>query len=414
MTTTSTRSHRELLEAAMHSPEGRADPYPFLQELVDRDEQCVLDDGRSFVYGYRAATVTLRSPDFMKHGEHASSTPSGLTPDQLATLRRERPDAPGMLSSIDDPEHARLRRLVSLAFTPRVIEPYLPLIRDTLDELLDTLERHEPIDLVATLNSQIPSQVVGQLIGLPLPDRDMFARLAARQSLGRDPDASFDDHLTGARARRQMYEYVADLIAAEGADPGDTPVGRLISLEQQSEKISGPELVSLVATVYSAGFGTTVRMLGNGLVALLRHPDQARFLREHPDLARQATDEILRYDTPVATVAYFAGEGATVGDEALEPGSLCTVILGAANHDPRMFDEPGIFDVTRPREEAPLSFGFGTHFCIGSALAKLEGDVVFGEMVRRFPRMELAAEPTRQVSFRTRAFTEIPVILEPT
>ena len=125
------RSHRDHLDMAMHSAQGRRDPYPFFGELLARDEGCVLDDGRSFVYGYRQCTAVLRSPTFLKHGEHASSVPSGVTAEQAEILRRERPDAPGMLSSIDDPAHSRLRRLVSLAFTPRRLEPYVSLISKT-------------------------------------------------------------------------------------------------------------------------------------------------------------------------------------------------------------------------------------------------------------------------------------------
>ncbi len=120
----------------MHPAEGRHDPYPFLADLLARDQSCVLDDGRSFVYGYRQCTAVLRSPDFLKHGEHASSVPSGITAQQAEILRRERPDSPGRLSSIDDPAHSRLRRLVSLVFTPRRLEPYVSLISRTLDEVL--------------------------------------------------------------------------------------------------------------------------------------------------------------------------------------------------------------------------------------------------------------------------------------
>ncbi len=405
-------THRDLLEGAMHSAEGRHDPYPFLADMLARDQSCVLDDGRSFVYGYRQCTAVLRSPDFLKHGEHASSVPSGITAQQAEMLRRERPDSPGMLSSIDDPAHSRLRRLVSLVFTPRRLEPYVSLISRTLDEVLAGLDPAEPIDLVSTVNSQIPSQVVGELIGLPLPDRAHFARLAGLQSLGRDPDASFADHLTAVRARREMYEYVEGLIDAERSGSADTPVGRLVR-QQQDGEISRAELVSLVATVYSAGFGTTVRMLGNGMVALLRHPDQAAWLRQNPHLARQVTDELLRYDTPVMTVAYYAGDQAVLEDRPLKPSSLCTVVLGAANHDPRVFEDPDGLDVTRPRGDSPLSFGYGAHYCIGASLARLEGDVVHSEMVRRYPRMELAGEPVRQNTFRARAFSEIPVVLEP-
>ena len=411
--TVAASSHDELLDAAMYSAAGRRDPYVFLHELVGRNAFYVRDDGRSFVFGYRECVAALRSKSFLKHGEHASSTSSTFTPEQENTLGCERPDAAGMLSSIDDPDHVRLRRLVSLVFTPKEIGQYVELITATLDEQLALLERHEPVDLVTTLHSQIPSQVVGHLIGLPLPDRDLFARLAALQSLGRDPDATFEVQLIAVRARREMYEYVADLIENERSDPGDTPVGRLIRLEQHGEQISHSELISLVATVYSAGYGTTVRMLGNGAVALLSNPNQASFLRSNPEHTRRVTDELLRYDTPVMTVGYFADDSATIGDTRLEPGSLCTIIIGAANHDPRAFEAPDMLDVTLQRSESPLSFGFGIHYCLGQALARLEGDIVFSEMTRRFPKMVLAEEPERQDTFRARAFTRIPVVLEP-
>jgi cytochrome P450 len=404
----------DLLDSAMYSIEGRRDPYPFLSDLVSREPFHVLGDGRSFVFGYHECLEALRSRSLLKHGEHVSSTSPSFTQEQLETLRRERPDGAGMLSSIDDPDHARLRRLVTIAFSPKEIDKYAKLIADTLDEQLALLDRREPIDLVSTLHSKIPSQVVGHLIGLPLPDRDHFARLASLQSVGRNPEASFDEQLVAVRARREMYEYVADLIESERSNPGDTPVGRLIRLEQGGEEISRSELISLVATVYSAGFGTTVRMLGNGTVALLRSPRNADYLRSNPERARQVTDELLRYDTPVMTVAYFADENAAVGGQQLEPGSLCTIMLGAANRDPTVFDAPDVLNVEVERKFGPLSFGFGSHYCLGHALARLEGDIVFTEMVSRFPRMALAEEPTRQDTFRARAFTRIPVVLEPT
>jgi cytochrome P450 len=165
--------------------------------------------------------------------------------------------------------------------------------------------------------------------------------------------------------------------------------------------------------MYSAGFGTTVRMLSNGLVLLMQHPDQADALRADPSLARQTTEEVLRYDGPVMDVGYIAGDDAQVEDTPIEPGTHTTIIIGAANYDPRLFDDPGVFDVTRKRATVPLSFGYGIHYCLGVSLSRLEGDVVFPEIVRRFPRMQLAEEPERHLSFRSRAWKQVNAVLEP-
>ena len=403
----------ELLEAAMHSPEGLENPYPFLEHLVADGESHVADDGHSYVYSYAASAATLRSPAFFKGGEHISSTSTSFTAEQIEVLRRERPSDPGMLTSIDDPDHARLRRLVSVFFTPKGVDRLRRTTEEVFDRVVEGFERHQPVDLVSTLFTELPSEVVGSLIGLPLSERASFAALAAVSSRGRDPDNTFDDHLDAVRAQRAMHAIIEAMIAEERGDPRDTMVGGLIRMEAEGETISDDEVVSLTTMMHSAGFGTTRRLLGNGLVALLRHPDQARSLRDDPSIARQATDEVLRYDGSVMTVAYLAADGAHVNGTALEPGSLCTIILGAANHDPRVAEAPAIFDVTRQRGTTPLSFGHGGHFCLGAALARMETDVVLGSLLRRFPNMELAEEPQRVPSFRSRSFREVSVILEP-
>jgi cytochrome P450 len=210
-----------------------------------------------------------------------------------------------------------------------------------------------------------------------------------------------------------MFDLLAELIDTERARPTDTPLGRLVKLEKEGEKISTAELVSLVGLMYMAGFGTTMRTLGNAVVAFIRNPDQAAALRADPSRTRAATEEILRYDPPVMTVGYFVGDGAVAGDRPLAPGTQCTVVLGASNQDPTVFDRPAAFDITAARTDPPLSFGYGTHFCLGSNLTKLEVDVVVSELVRRFPRMELAEKPQRKPSFRSREFVRVPVVLEP-
>jgi cytochrome P450 len=407
------RSPSDLLDEAMHSSEGQRDPYPLLQCLVDEQEYYISAEGNSYVFSYGLSQATLRSPDLYKGGEHVSSASMSFTRDQREVLSREEPDSSGMLTSIDDPDHARLRRLVSLFFTPKAIDKLRVYTEEVLDRMLADLPHDEPVDLLATLFTELPSEVVGSLIGLPLSDRAPFAALAAVSSVGRDPEASFDDRLKAARARRDMQDIIEAMIAEERRDPADTLVGGLIRLGTEGERISDAEVVSLTALLHSAGFGTTKRALGNGLVALLRHPEQAKRVRADESITRQATDEVLRYDPSVTTVAYWVGEGAHLRDAPLEPGSLCTVVIGAANRDRRVFEDPEAFDITIARSSAPLAFGYGAHYCLGAALARMEMDVVLGSLVRRFPRMELAEDPERTASFRSRTFKNVEVVLEP-
>jgi cytochrome P450 len=404
---------QDLVNAAMRTPAGLLDPYQFLAPLVAQGEWHTDGDGHTYVYGYKQCQTMLRSPELLKGGIHTSSVPLHLTDEQRAIIRAGSPPDPGMLSSIDDPDHGRLRRLVSLSFTPKAVDQYHDVAAKALDEALDAVDHHAPIDIAQTICLGIPVQVIGELIGVPLPDRAEFGRISPIAAAGRDPASDFETHMRALDARREQFAYIARMIEQERPNPQDTPLGRLIRLQQEGEKISGEELVSLVSLMYSAGFGTTVRMLTNGLVLLMRHPEQAAALREHPEWARQATDEILRFDNSVSDVRYVAGDNAEIDGHRIEPGSNVTMILAAANFDPRIFESPTTFDITTKRSSLPLSFGFGLHYCLGVALSKLEGDVVFAEMVRRFPNMRLAEEPQRKASYRNREFNAAMVILEP-
>lgn len=407
------RGPHDLLDLAMHTQGGIRDPYPLLRRLVAGGEWHQGPDGQAYVYGYRLCQATLRSQGLHKGGVHVSSIPWQLSQEQRDQIAAELPPDPGMLSSLDDPDHARLRRLVTISFTPKAVGQYRETVLRALDQALAGIDPHEPVDLLGSVCLSVPIQVIGELIGVPLPDRDYFARISAVAALGRDGANDFETHLRAARARTEQFAYIADMIDRERPHPGDTPLGRLIRLQQEGEKVSQEELVSLVSLMYSSGFGTTVSMLGNGLVLFMNHRDQAEILRNDPGLARQATDEVLRCDGSVTKVSYQSTGDAEVAGTRLEQGSLCTMIIGAANYDPRVWDDPAVFDIARPRAVAPLSFGLGGHYCLGVALSKLEADVVFGEMVRRFPRMELAEAPERHESFHVRRWKSVLTVLEP-
>lgn len=412
----STGSERDdLLAAAVRAGEAQQDPFGYLDRLVAEGTSHIAANGDAYVYGYLLSKQQLRSSALYKGGRHISSLSPSFTPGQLAEIDRKAPPDPGMLTSLDDPDHARLRRIVSRAFAPDAVEQYRAVTLQALESVLAELPRHEPVDLVSGLCDHIPSQVIGHLIGVPLPDRGAFMRMSKGQAVGRDPRSDYPTQLRAAEIRTDMFAYVAGLIDAQRSEPDEsTPLGRLVSLERAGEQVTREEMVSLAALMYSAGFGTTVRLLGNGLVLMMRHPDQAELLRQDPGLARAATDECVRVDPPVMDVAYLAGEGAEVDGVPVEQGRRVSIVLGAANRDPRVFEAPSVFDITAPRgKNLPLSFGFGTHYCLGVSLAKLESDVVLSEMVRRFPGMQLVSEPESFPSFRQREFFSIDVVLEP-
>jgi cytochrome P450 len=403
-----------LHQAAEAAALGGGDPGPALADLVAKADFHVAPTGECYVYGYELCREMLRTPLLYKGGQHVSSVPAHLSQEQRQVLAAAAPPDPGMLTSLDDPDHARLRRFVSRAFAPNSVRHYRASTRQAMERALSRLRRDEPVDLVAGLCEQVPSQVIGELIGVPLPDRDRFLAMAKIQAVGRNPGATFEEHLAALRARTQMFEYVAAMIERERAHPDpSTPLGTLIVLEREEGRITTEELISLVALMYSAGFGTTQRLLGNALVLLMQHPDQAAALRADPALARQATEECGRVGAPVMDVGYWVGPGTTVGGQQLEAGKRCTMVLGAANRDPYAFDDPLVFDIGRTRRNLPLSFGSGIHYCLGVALTKVEVDVVLPEMMTRFPRMALVEEPELARSFRSREHVRIPVVLEP-
>jgi cytochrome P450 len=406
---------QELLDAAIRSSEGRGDPYVFLRELVDHGDSFIDADQRAWAFGYELASSILRSPMMAKRGIHGAQSFPRFTPEQEEQLKSERPADLGFLPSLDPPDHTRLRRLVNLAYTPKATDALAPVMREVLEDLIAAVDPHDEIDLIQSFAEPFPAQVIGHLIGLPLSSRDAFAALARESAPAFDSAAPFEVVLAGLRARRRSLEYMSDLLEDRRRSPlGEDLVSALVSLQETGELIRDEaELVSLVTTMYGAGFQTTMHMLTNGIVLFLRNPEQADALRSNPSLATQATNEVLRVDTPIMNAGYITAERTQIGDLVLEEAQHVTVMLGTANHDRRVFDNPGRFDVTQKRRRQPLSFGSGQHHCLGASLARMEGEVFFATLLTRFPRMRLVGEPTRLDSFRMRGYEAARVVLEP-
>jgi cytochrome P450 len=413
MTETTTAPAVELLRAAMFTSTGRGDPYPLLEQLHGHGDHTLMPEGYVAVWGYEASNALMHSPAYGRVPPDPTLRAvfkHDLTPEQALQLgQADTVELGKWLQLVDPPEHTRLRSLVGRAFTPKRVAAARPLIERTVRRLLDDIVPGEATDFVSRLAYPLPTQVVGELVGLPIDERAWFAATVSTQSPDRDPHATFDDLLAAARGRHELARYISGLIDERRRSPVDDLATALIQAQEAGDQLSEPELVAMVLMLYMAGFSTTAHMVTNGVHALLRHPDQLARLRADPALVRPAIEEILRYDSMVITVDYCAKDDNDLLGDRVARNTPVHVFLGAANRDPRVFANPSSFVVDRPGPPH-LSFGSGVHFCLGAALARLEAEVFLHALVNRFAVIELADdEPRRRDSFNYREFESLMV-----
>jgi cytochrome P450 len=404
-----------LLRYALLTDEGRKDPYASLAALHSQGSAAAVSLGFLAVWGYDAVEQVLRLPaQWKSHPDYEFSTPYlPLDAGQVAQLKAASGDLPPWLVFSNPPYHTRLRRLVSRAFTPRRMEAMRDSIAAEADRLLDAMDPTSPADIVAGLTSPLPQQAIGDILGLSVADAESFVRHARVQSQLKDPASTFDDKVEGMRDRGRWADEIRELISERRRVARDDVITALLQAEQQGDRLTEPEMVSLVMLLFAAGFDTSNNMLSNGIHALLRHPDQFALLRGDLSLARAVTDEVLRYDTPgFDTFYYTVGEHEVAGIRIAE-GTPVMLFLGIANHDPRVYKSPAEFRILRD-ERPPLSFGAGAHLCLGINLARIEGEVVYRALARRFPEMTLADdEPVRVPGIEFRGFESMSVMLQP-
>jgi cytochrome P450 len=339
-------------------------------------------------------------------------------PDDLADRQGERSRS---ILSIDPPDHTRLRRLVSSAFTIRRVERLRERVRTLVAELLEQLAADtgsgEPVDLIARFAFPLPFVVISELLGMPDGDRDQLRAWSHEMTLGIEP---FADDATLRRivaAADQMFTHVDDVIEWKRRNPADDLLSGMIAAEEDGDRLTSVELRDQVVLLYLAGHETTVNLIGNGTNALLRHRDQLERLvadrDRDPDLDANAVDEMLRYDSPVQVSRRIATTDIEIAGEQIGAGELVLTLLGSSNRDEGKWG-PTAADLDLCREGAGghLSFGSGIHHCLGSALARLEGAEAVPALVRRFPRMELATDaPAWNGRIVLRGLDRLPVTL---
>jgi cytochrome P450 len=376
-------------------PEFRANPYPFYDVL--REQAPALETGLGLVVLTRYGDVvnTLRSNDFSRDIE-ANATPRD---DAVSIRRRERrSQMTKSILNLDPPDHTRLRRLVNKAFTPTAINALRESIESQVDAVLDIAQERGSMELVDELAFPVPFQVISDLLAIPSDRADEMRDWSQHLTAALEPTATLETLDAAGQALRLLGPYLLEVIEARRRDLGDDVLSALIVAEEQGDRLTTDELLSFVALLYVAGHETTVNLIGNGMLALLRHPDELERWRRDPSLDANAVDELLRYDGPVQHTVRVAMTPVTYGEGdqqvVVEPGTSVLTVLGAANHDPAVFDDPHTLRLDRPNANRHLAFAAGIHYCLGASLARLEATVILGRLIRRFDHIELLAEPT--------------------
>jgi cytochrome P450 len=292
---------------------------------------------------------------------------------------------------MDPPDHTRLRRLVNLAFTPRAVEALRPRIKEIVNDLLDAIaEKGGDSEVIADLAYPLPVAVICEMLGVPEEDRGEFREWSDELVKSLDPGITLTPEQMQVRfeAIKQSRIYFKDLIARRRKTPGDDLLTALISAEEEGDKLSEAELLSISRLVLVAGHETTVNLIANGVLQLLRHPAELARFQDDPGLAPSVVEEVLRFDPPVQFDGRFCVDGAQVNDHVLSPQTFVLLLLGAANRDPEQFEDPDRFDIAR-NDDRHLAFGYGIHFCLGAPLARLEGQVALQALADRFKSWKL-------------------------
>ena len=367
-------------------PAFQHDPDPVLDELRDRDPVHHDEVLKRWLLTRQAdVEATLRDRTL-------SADPRNAAPGSFMALFAAPDGREPSILFLDAPEHDRLRGLVSKAFTPRAIEGMAPRIQQIADDLLDAVAAEPRFDLIAAYAGPLPTIVIAEMLGVDPADRDEFKRWSDIGVMGFDPLLSPEDRVLVDQAQTELAEYLRRVIAERRAAPRADLVSSLIAVEEAGVRLTDEEIGTMCGLLLAAGNVTTTDLIGNGTLALLRHPDQLQLLRDDPSLIKNAIEEMLRYDSPVTETARIPLTPTEVRGCPIATGESIVQVLAAANHDPAVHPEPHRFDITRA-DTQHHSFGGGIHFCLGAPLARLEGRIAITTLLRRFPKLALSDEP---------------------
>ncbi|HXJ94323.1 MAG TPA: cytochrome P450 [Terriglobia bacterium] len=384
----------DALDEMLVSDDFMADPYPILHRLREEDPVHWSDSiGGWVLTRYDDVVVTFKEVNHFSNEERLVKVLDYL-PAESRTEFKEFEGHYRLKSLInsDPPDHTRLRGLVTKAFTPRVVEAMRPRIQEIVNELLDAVQHDGRMDAIKDLAVPLPVTVISEILGVPKSDLQIFKGWAddiiGFQGINKPP---VEILRRAQNAIMEIRAYYGALIEEKRRQPADDLLSELVAAESEGSKLSRTELVNSSITLLVAGHETTTGLIGNGLYTMLRHPDEWQSLKNDPSLLTPAIEEMLRYESPVPRQPRLLKEDAEMGGKQLRRGQVAFQMLNAANRDPAYFTDPDRFDIRRQKNRH-IAFGMGAHFCVGAALARTEGQIVFSTLMARLPGMRLVEE----------------------
>jgi cytochrome P450 len=384
----------------IRDPEFRADPYPFYDLLRENAPVFYWEEwGLWFLTRYDDCNNLLRD-NCLGRGELTSF------PDAEKALWEMM--SKWMLTQ-DPPDHTRLRGLVHKAFTPRIVEQMRNEIQAITDSLLDKVQADGRMDIIADLAYPLPVTVIARMFDVPEKDYALFHGWS--NALARSLDYTDDPnvYIAATKAAEEFTAYLRELVAERRNHLGEDLLSALIQAKEAGDSLTEAELFATCTLLLTAGHETTINLIGNGTLALLRHPEQMARLKENLGLMKTAVEELLRYDSPVQATARVVYEEVEVGGHTLTPRQQVNFMFGAANRDPARFENPGQLDIGR-QPNPHLAFGGGIHYCLGAPLARLEGQIAFATLLRRMPNLGLETDsPKYRDNFTLRGLEALPV-----
>ena len=386
---------------------------PYKQYAVLREHDPVhfdANEGTWLVSRYEDVLAFGRNKELTVEIDHAS--PSSYVDKERVRLERMAGRQSKMMFRRDPPDHTRMRRQIYRAFTPKAVKLLRPRLQALVDQSLDRIAEKGETDLIEDFAFPLPLIVISEMLGMPPGDDALIRGWSRAITKAIDPSISDDELEASIQASDDMSEYLIGIIEAKRKRPDEGLLSLLIDIQGKGDDLSEDELIDQLMLLYIAGHETTVNLIGNGTLALLRHRDQLERLRLDPALEANAVEELLRYDSPAQFTRRIARDDVVIRGQRLEAGSVIFAMLGAANRDPAKWgDDADTLDVARKGAHEHVSFGGGIHHCLGASLVRLEGQLALSSLIRRFPRIELAAEPAFDERMTLRGLRELRLVL---
>ncbi len=389
------------------------DPYPHFAEMREHDPVHLTLVNQWLLFTYDDVSRLLRDPSMSVSDQNIEVFDEERFEKFLEASGGDFERSTSMLNA-DPPDHTRLRRLVSKAFTPSSIEALRPRVQELVDGMLDPIAERGTGDVVKELAFPLPFDVISEMLGMPTSDSDQIAEWSSAVVKTLDPIISDDEIQAAIAGSRAMDSHIDAVIEWKRIHPGDDLLTALIAAEEDGDRLSSIELRDQVALLFIAGHETTVNLIGTGIFELLRHPDQYAALCDDPALDVNAVDELLRFVSPVQLSRRVVLQDITIRGKTIPKGMFVLTGLASANHDPAKWGPTADdLDVRRAGVAQHMAFGSGIHYCLGASLARLEAQVAIGTFVRRFPNARIDGEPAWNGRINLRGLERLPVSVTP-